>query len=347
MCSSVALHGLLIGGVIALTGVSATVVLPEDQTPLTFAFLTPPPPPPERIAIRVTPPRVEQIRLRETPPEIAVPAPPPEPEPEAVVERPQPEPVRPEPVVERPRPTPTVTVGAFDTAAAVRTNENTRSVQRTDFDNAAARPTESAARQIQQGGFDNAAGKSQTANLAITAVGGFEQTAAQGLRGSRGNNVVGDAGFGGGNASGPARGGGGRGTVTSGGFDTAAGGGGGRGGQPARQVASTDFDTRAAAPQATQQVQQAPAQTPVEILSKPVPAYTDDARAQRIEGEVVVEVEFAATGEIRVLRVVRGLGHGLDESAMRAVRAMRFKPAQRNGEPVDFRTTLNIVFRLA
>jgi TonB family protein len=48
-----------------------------------------------------------------------------------------------------------------------------------------------------------------------------------------------------------------------------------------------------------------------------------------------------------VLRVVRGLGHGLDESAIRAANGIRFKPAQRNGHPVDFRTTLTIVFRLA
>jgi TonB family protein len=86
---------------------------------------------------------------------------------------------------------------------------------------------------------------------------------------------------------------------------------------------------------------------PVEILSKPTPEYTDEARALKIEGEVALEVEFAATGEIRVLKVVRSLGHGLDECAARAVKGMRFKPAQRDGQPIDLRTTVNIVFRLA
>ena len=86
---------------------------------------------------------------------------------------------------------------------------------------------------------------------------------------------------------------------------------------------------------------------PVEILSKPTPAYTDEARALKIEGEVALEVEFTATGEVRVLQVVRSLGHGLDESAARAVQGMRFKPAQRHGQPVDVRTIVNIVFRLA
>lgn len=86
---------------------------------------------------------------------------------------------------------------------------------------------------------------------------------------------------------------------------------------------------------------------PLEILSKPTPAYTDEARTLKIEGDVVLDVNFAATGEVRVLRVVHGLGHGLDESATRAAQGMRFKPAQSAGHPVDFRTTVHIVFRLA
>jgi TonB family protein len=67
----------------------------------------------------------------------------------------------------------------------------------------------------------------------------------------------------------------------------------------------------------------------------------------KIEGEVALEVEFMATGEVRVMRIVRGLGHGLDESAMRAVKGVRFKPAQRDGQPVNVRTTVNILFQLA
>jgi len=56
--------------------------------------------------------------------------------------------------------------------------------------------------------------------------------------------------------------------------------------------------------------------TPVEILSKPKPAYTEEARAKKIEGEVLLEMQFSASGEARVVRVVRGLGHGLDETAL-------------------------------
>jgi TonB family protein len=86
---------------------------------------------------------------------------------------------------------------------------------------------------------------------------------------------------------------------------------------------------------------------PVEIVFKPTPAYTDEAKALRVQGEVIVEVEFTAQREVRVLRVVRGLGHGLDESAVRAASQIRFTPAQSAGRPVDVRTIVHIVFQLS
>ena len=85
---------------------------------------------------------------------------------------------------------------------------------------------------------------------------------------------------------------------------------------------------------------------PVEVLSKPTPAYTAEARALHLEGEVLLQVVFSAAGSVQVVRVVRGLGHGLDESAVRAAEQIRFKPATRAGVPVDFPTMLHIVFQL-
>ena len=86
---------------------------------------------------------------------------------------------------------------------------------------------------------------------------------------------------------------------------------------------------------------------PAEILSKPTPSYTEEAKALRIEGEVQLEVVFAASGQIRVLRVLRGLGHGLDENAIRAAEQIRFKPALRDGQPADSTAVLHIIFQLA
>jgi TonB family protein len=84
-----------------------------------------------------------------------------------------------------------------------------------------------------------------------------------------------------------------------------------------------------------------------EILSKPVPVYTAEARQLRIEGEVLLEVVLEATGNIHVLRVVRGLGHGLDDEAVRAAGQIRFKPASRDGHPADATVVLHIIFQLA
>jgi TonB family protein len=85
----------------------------------------------------------------------------------------------------------------------------------------------------------------------------------------------------------------------------------------------------------------------VELLFKPKPQYTTEARQLRVEGEVLVEVVFAASGELRVQKVVRGLGHGLDESALRAARQIRFSPARKNGQPYDSSALVHIVFELA
>jgi len=87
--------------------------------------------------------------------------------------------------------------------------------------------------------------------------------------------------------------------------------------------------------------------TPVEILVKPKPNYTAEGRNLKIEGEVKLEVLFTAAGEVQVVRILQGLGHGLDEQAMRAAQQIKFKPAQREGKAVDSRATLHIIFQLA
>jgi TonB family protein len=90
-----------------------------------------------------------------------------------------------------------------------------------------------------------------------------------------------------------------------------------------------------------------PATKAVEILSKPRPAYSAEARDLHLEGEVLLDVLFRASGEARVERVVRGLGHGLDEAAIASVAHIRFHPAERAGQMIDQRATVHIVFQLA
>jgi TonB family protein len=86
---------------------------------------------------------------------------------------------------------------------------------------------------------------------------------------------------------------------------------------------------------------------PAEILSKPTPVYTPEARNLKIEGEVLLEVVLAASGSLHVVRVVRGLGHGLDDNAVKAAEQIHFRPASRNGQPADSTVVLHIIFQLA
>jgi len=87
--------------------------------------------------------------------------------------------------------------------------------------------------------------------------------------------------------------------------------------------------------------------TSVDILDKPRPVYTAEGRSLKIEGDVVIELVFLANGTVQISRVVSGLGHGLDEAAVRAAQQIKFKPAKRESQPVDFPARVRIEFRLA
>jgi TonB family protein len=85
---------------------------------------------------------------------------------------------------------------------------------------------------------------------------------------------------------------------------------------------------------------------PAELIRRPIPEYPDEARRLGIRGKVQLEVQLLATGDVQVLRVVRGLGHGLDEAAVAAVKKIVFRPAMKNGQPVDVVVKLNVLFEL-
>jgi len=143
-----------------------------------------------------------------------------------------------------------------------------------------------------------------------------------------------------------------RGTVKSSGFGNSIAGpgqGGGQGGSPNGGVVRQAGFNASAAPEATHTRTAAaePKLTPVEIVSKPNPIYTQEARDLKLEGEVLLQVVFAATGQLRVVRVERGLGHGLDEAAVRAAQQMRYKPALRDGQPYDSLAIVHVRFQLA
>lgn len=227
---------------------------------------------------------------------------------------------------------PAPSVGTFATASTVaRTPEPARRVETAGFDASVAPTSQSRLGQTAVGAFDAAAsaGPRETgaANQRNTAVveSGFNQASAAAAP-TQQSRVVRDGGFG-----------------TSSNRE-----------RPAVRERSAPQqgafnDARVVEPVRRPEVAQraAPAVIAVEVLSKPTPVYTDEARRLKVEGVVVLEVEFCASGQVRVMRVVSGLGHGLDESALVAAQRIQFKPATSEGRPVDYRTTVQIVFRLA
>jgi TonB family protein len=85
---------------------------------------------------------------------------------------------------------------------------------------------------------------------------------------------------------------------------------------------------------------------PPTVLREVKPTYTDAARQRGITGEVVLEVVVQRDGSVRSVRVLEGLGSGLDERAIDAVRQWRFSPARRLGQPVDVIVEVAVEFRL-
>ena len=71
------------------------------------------------------------------------------------------------------------------------------------------------------------------------------------------------------------------------------------------------------------------------------------ARQLHIEGDVTLQVKFTAEGQVQVLQVLNGLGHGLDEQARVVAEGIRFKPATKDGHAVDEVTIIRVTFQLA
>lgn len=76
------------------------------------------------------------------------------------------------------------------------------------------------------------------------------------------------------------------------------------------------------------------------------PLYSDEARARKVEGTVTVEVRIDVDGRAKNLRVVSGLGFGLDENALLAVRDWRFVAGKRNGPSAGAVMHVDVEFNL-
>jgi TonB family protein len=202
-----------------------------------------------------------------------------------------------------------------------------------DFGSSAAPTVKAAVQNVQTGGFGDPNGLKGTgkegAKLYAAQAGGFDMPVGPGQGNGSGGakgikGTVASADFGSGVAT--AKNGNGRGNVATGGFGSE------QVVHNGPKIAQTDAG---------------PATVPVEIISKPSPIYTDEARSLKLEGEVLLEVMFGANGTLHVNRVVKGLGHGLDEAAIAAANKMHFKPALRMGQPMDSTAIVHVLFQMA
>ena len=87
--------------------------------------------------------------------------------------------------------------------------------------------------------------------------------------------------------------------------------------------------------------------TPPILLSHAEPEYTAEARQLKIQGDVILRVTITTNGQMVVHNVIRGLGHGLDEAAMKSAPTYKFRPATQNGQPVPYTTNIIIKFQTA
>lgn len=86
--------------------------------------------------------------------------------------------------------------------------------------------------------------------------------------------------------------------------------------------------------------------TRVQIISKPEPGYTDEARQNNVKGTITLRAMFAADGRVKYILVLKSLSHGLTEKAVAATRAIRFQPATKNGRPVSTVAQVNYSFNI-
>lgn len=327
-------------GLLLVAGIPLIVARQEVISPSKFLVtfeaektlepeIEPPPRPAPRPRTPPPRPRIQEPRAKIEVPEPPEPVLPPRPEPKVVPPpRPDPKPVR-------------VPVKAgFDQPRTPAPEPAPRREVRTEVFSEPSSMTAQVvpAKTVQTGGFGNPAGLAPGRSsvvprpMSLEKLGSFDLPAGPG----QGNGSAGAAGV--------------RGAVKSAGFGTAIDASpetNARSGT-ARSAGFGEAVVASEAPKARARATDPEGSlVPVEIVSKPKPSYTDEARLQRLEGEVVLEVLFRSSGRTEVLRVVRGLGHGLDESAVRAAQQILFKPARRAGQAVDSTAVVRIVFQLA
>src|SRR5262249_7266880 len=85
---------------------------------------------------------------------------------------------------------------------------------------------------------------------------------------------------------------------------------------------------------------------PPQIIESSQPAFTTEALAANVEGTVTLEGHVDTQGRVSALRVIKGLGYGLDQKAIDAVLSWKFRPALRTGSRVEAIMQIEVDFRI-
>ena len=89
-----------------------------------------------------------------------------------------------------------------------------------------------------------------------------------------------------------------------------------------------------------------PAVTAPSLIYKVEPEYTEEARAAKLQGTVLLYVQVSPGGQAINMRVLHALGMGLDEKALECVAKWRFQPGMKDGQPVTVEAQIEVNFRL-
>ena len=81
------------------------------------------------------------------------------------------------------------------------------------------------------------------------------------------------------------------------------------------------------------------------LIYKVEPEYTEEARHAELQGTVLLYAQIGPDGKAINMKVLRGIGLGLDEKAMEAVTMWQFKPGMKGGQPVTVEAQIEVNFR--
>jgi len=105
------------------------------------------------------------------------------------------------------------------------------------------------------------------------------------------------------------------------------------------------FGAAASSASANDALKLPPGAKPPVVIRSVVPEFSDEARAERVEGVVLISTIVDTQGMPTEIRVERSIGHGLDEKAVAAVSQYRFRPATLDGKPIAVRIRIEVSFR--